>query len=330
MSLPAKRSRAAGFLALSVLLLGSLSAPCAMAAPLARATAVDEASAPSGNTGSCVGTNACQNATATIGDNSCNGEEACKSASGTIGDNSCNGYRACYFQYGTIGDNSCNGGDGQACTGAVHVGDSSCNGEGACYLAAGPIGNYSCNAFEACLLSQASVGFGSCNGSGACDDQSTAVGDCVNNPNGAPVQCTAKPDARIRKGSGTYVGNNIYNLTGTNQTRTGSAERGSTITFGIQAQSDSRPDSFRFAATGSATTMYGVTYFRGTTDITAAVVAGTYTTPVLAPGVTFLITAKVKVKSTATVGSSVTRLVTVTSVADGTKKDAVKFIGKRS
>ena len=60
-------------------------------------------------------------------------------------------------------------------------------------------------------------------------------------------------------------------------------------------------------------------YFHGTTNITAAVVAGTYRTGSLAPGATYLITAKLPA------GGSVTRLVTITSVADPTKKDAVKF-----
>jgi hypothetical protein len=57
---------------------------------------------------------------------------------------------------------------------------------------------------------------------------------------------------------------------------------------------------------------------------------GTYTTPLLASGAALLITAKVKVKSTATAGSSVTRLVTLSAVGDPAYVDAVKFIGKRS
>ena len=68
----------------------------------------------------------------------------------------------------------------------------------------------------------------------------------------------------------------------------------------------------------------------GTSDITAAVVAGTYKTPSLAPGATYVITAKITMKSTAAAGSKVTRLVTITSVAAATKKDAVKFTGKRA
>lgn len=139
-----------------------------------------------------------------------------------------------------------------------------------------------------------------------------------------------KPDGRIRKGTGALVGNNVYNLTGQNQTKSGSTTRGNTITFGLSIQNDSNADSFKVLATGSTTSQYSVSYFRNSTNITAAVVAGTYTTPMLANGGTFLITAKVKVNSSATVGSSVTRLVTISSVADPTKKDAVKFIGKRS
>jgi hypothetical protein len=148
----------------------------------------------------------------------------------------------------------------------------------------------------------------------------------------APVTVvTRRPDGRIRKGSGSFIGNNIYNTTGANQTKSGSAASGSTIAFGISIQNDAAAtDSFKVFATGATTSMYGVRYFRGTTEITTAVVAGTYAVPSLAPGATYLITAKAKVNSSATVGSSVTRLVTITSVGDGTKQDAVKFIGKRS
>ena len=50
----------------------------------------------------------------------------------------------------------------------------------------------------------------------------------------------------------------------------------------------------------------------------------------LAHGDTVLITAKVKVRSTATVGSRVTRPVTVSSVRDPAKQDTVRFVGRRS
>ncbi|CAN5786033.1 hypothetical protein BH24CHL8_BH24CHL8_08900 [soil metagenome] len=126
------------------------------------------------------------------------------------------------------------------------------------------------------------------------------------------------------------MGDNVYNTTAIGQKKTGSAPVGSTITFGISMQNDgSAADSFRVLAAGS-TTAYNVKYKVGATDVTTAVVAGTHQTPSLAPGATHLITVKVKVKSSAAVGSKVSRKVTVTSVGDGTKQDAVKFIGKRS
>jgi CSLREA domain-containing protein len=140
-----------------------------------------------------------------------------------------------------------------------------------------------------------------------------------------------KPDGRIRKGSGSFVGNNIYNTTGLNQTKTGSAARGSTITFGISVQNDAtKADAFKVVAAGAATAGYTIKYFRGTTDITAAVVAGTYQTPSLSAQGKFLIKAKVTIGSTAASGSSVTRLVTITSVGNNSKQDAVRFTAKRS
>ena len=146
-----------------------------------------------------------------------------------------------------------------------------------------------------------------------------------------PASFVRKPDGRIRLGTGAFAGNDVYNATGVGQSKTGSARRGATISFGISVQNDgSGLDSFTLKASGAITSAYTVNYFRGATDITAAVVAGTYTTTSLAPGATYLITAKVKVKSTAAVGSKVTRLVTISSVGDGTKKDAVKFIAKRA
>ncbi len=146
-----------------------------------------------------------------------------------------------------------------------------------------------------------------------------------------PPPTNYQPDGRIKKGSGAFVGNNIYNSDGTNQTKIGSAARGKNITFTISIQNDGdATDRFTMAASGSATTKYTVRYFRGTTEITTAVGAGTYVTPVIGVGGKLAITVKVKVKSTATAGSSVTRLVTLTSFEDSGQVDTVKFVGKRT
>lgn len=146
----------------------------------------------------------------------------------------------------------------------------------------------------------------------------------------SPPTASPRPDGRIKKGSGTLVGNDVYNTTGDSQTRTGAAARGNTIKFTVSIQNDGAAGgNFKVAATGAAAAGYQVSYFRGTTNITSAVVAGTYLTTSVAPGNVFGITAKVKVLSGATLGSSVTRLVTISAIANPSNVDAVKLIGKR-
>jgi hypothetical protein len=145
----------------------------------------------------------------------------------------------------------------------------------------------------------------------------------------APV--VRKPDGRVRLGSGQYVGNNVDNTTGVDPKRSGSAAPGHTLTFGISIQNDgTSADRFTVKATGTAVSGYSLKFFRGATEITAAVVAGTYQTWLLAPGAAYLITARVTVKSAAAVGSQVTRLVALTSVANSTRIDAVKFVAKHA
>jgi hypothetical protein len=149
-----------------------------------------------------------------------------------------------------------------------------------------------------------------------------------------------KPDGRVRQGAygyagvqtyaaqGPFVGNNIYNTSGAGQTATVKnygplAEvEGAYYTFDISIQNDgSRADRFKVKATGTGTTGWTVTYSGGATNITAAVVAGAYQTPSLAPGAAYLIRAKITIIT----GDNMTRLVTIRSVADPTKIDAVKF-----
>lgn len=144
-----------------------------------------------------------------------------------------------------------------------------------------------------------------------------------------------KPDGRIRLGTHGYpgkttsyhaafVGNNVYNTTGARQTAVEESFNlleGSFFTFDISIQNDrTKTDRFKVKATGAATGGWKVAYYRGTTNITSAVVAGTFRTASLAPGATYLIVAKI------TKGSgTMTRLVTIRSVAAPTKIDAVKF-----
>lgn len=188
----------------------------------------------------------------------------------------------------------------------------------------------------------------------------TAVGDCTGSNPIVPDPCVAlrtlqsdgdvrlvvrtssasiwdfgitsgQPDGRIRVGtSGTYTGNNVYNTTAVGQSKTASAPQGSSVTFSLSIQNDGEVDDRFLVLAAGSTSSYVVKYLLGTTDVTAAVVAGTYQTPTLAPGGTHLLTAKVKVTTSATAGSKVTRKVTITSVNDHGAKDAVKFIVMRS
>jgi hypothetical protein len=159
-------------------------------------------------------------------------------------------------------------------------------------------------------------------------------------PTPKPIAAVARPDGRIRLAAtgypgkvkpmnGPFVGNNVYNATGAHQTDTeawySGDVAGSYYKFDISIQNDgNKADRFKVMATGTATTGWTVEYLHGTTNITSAVVVGTYRTPSVAPGATYVVT----VKLTITLGADVTRLVTITSVADATKKDAVKLVLK--
>jgi hypothetical protein len=127
---------------------------------------------------------------------------------------------------------------------------------------------------------------------------------------------------------GPWLGYHIYNATGAHQSAV-YVSSGSTgpsfLTFGISIQNDgSAADRFTVKATGAASA-WTVTYSRGTTNITSAVVAGTYRTPSLAPGATYLIHARITLRESSNLSGNVARLVTIRSVGDPTKIDAVKF-----
>jgi hypothetical protein len=140
-----------------------------------------------------------------------------------------------------------------------------------------------------------------------------------------------KPDGWIRIApSGAYVGNNVYNTTAKNQSKSKSSARNTTVIFDINIQNDGNAaDSFKVSGLASKAG-YTVQYLSGATDITAQVGAGTYTTASLGAGQSAVISVKVTVNSNAAAGSKVARVVTLSSVGQAAKKDAVKFIVKRS
>ena len=142
----------------------------------------------------------------------------------------------------------------------------------------------------------------------------------------------ARPDARIRRGAGSLVGNDIYNTTGAGQTRTGSAARGHSVTYYASIQNDAAfAEALRLRGHPS-TANFTVAYRNPAgTNITNQVTAGTYTTPNLAPGGTHRITITVTVRNTAPDNASVARTLTATSTTHPTIKDTVRFItGRRA
>ena len=86
----------------------------------------------------------------------------------------------------------------------------------------------------------------------------------------------------------------------------------------ISIQNDGNgADRLSVKATGSTKSGQRVTYSHGSTNLTAAILAGTFKTPSLAAGATYLIRAKV-------IGQP-TRVITVRSVATTSKVDVVTF-----
>jgi hypothetical protein len=135
-----------------------------------------------------------------------------------------------------------------------------------------------------------------------------------------------QPDALIGATStGSFVGNNKYSATGYGEVRNVTVTRGHTVTSYVKIQNDGLATiNFAITTLGGAT---GITarYYRGTTEITAGVRNGTYTTPLLAARGSILIRLEVHVASTS--ASQATIRTTARSVA-GTLPDAVRLVVK--
>jgi hypothetical protein len=106
-------------------------------------------------------------------------------------------------------------------------------------------------------------------------------------------EASMRPDAQIKPpAASTWKGNDVYNATGYKQTSGVSGRRGATKTLMIRVQNDgSLAKAFTIQGPGSGNGIT-LTYLQGatgSTDITAAVVAGSYLTPVLEPGATWVI-----------------------------------------
>jgi sugar lactone lactonase YvrE len=135
-----------------------------------------------------------------------------------------------------------------------------------------------------------------------------------------------RPDALIAT-TASYAGNDVYNATGSGQSKTLKTKVGATAKFKIEIQNDGN-DTDPIAFSGPATANgYTISYFDGASNITSAVKAGTVTFD-LSGGASKVITVKVKVGSSA--GSSKSLLIQVTSGHDPSKVDAVKAVVKKA
>ena len=141
----------------------------------------------------------------------------------------------------------------------------------------------------------------------------------------------ARPDGRIRRGTGPVVGNDIYNTTGDGQTRTGTAARGQAVTYYVTAQNDA-PVAERLRLQGQPSKPNFTVVYRDPAgaNITTAVTAGTYRTPILATNGTYQIKIVVTVGNAAPAGASTTRTLTAISTTQPTIKDTVSFVTNRA
>jgi Divergent InlB B-repeat domain len=161
---------------------------------------------------------------------------------------------------------------------------------------------------------------GGCSGTAAChvtmnaDTAVTATFDKI----------AYRPDGAIATGSGAFSGDNIYNLTGTNQTKAAKGKRNTTVTFRWRVQNDGNtPDTMVLTRGANSVAGFTTTYLVGTTNVTKAVNAGTFQKSVAA-GRSFTVTVQVKVLSSAALQSVSKLRLTATSGNDSTKADTVR------
>jgi hypothetical protein len=142
-----------------------------------------------------------------------------------------------------------------------------------------------------------------------------------------PARARYRPDAIIKKSSSAApVGDDIYWTAKNAATQTVplNVPRGQTRTIEVRIENDGNvTDSFTIEGRGSSPP-FTVTYKRGTTVVTSAVVGGTFTTGPLAPGAAITLKMIVKAASNATVGTKKALPVDVDSVSQPDATDTVK------
>jgi hypothetical protein len=132
-----------------------------------------------------------------------------------------------------------------------------------------------------------------------------------------------RPDGLIRKaGSTWWRGGNVYGSPAEQTVRQHVPPRHTAASVWRIQNDGARADSFRLRAS-SGTARFRVRFLLGTTDVTAAVVAGTYQTGVLAPGAQVSLKVKVVPTRRARPGTVRTFVLRATSTTDTAAVDVV-------
>jgi hypothetical protein len=142
-----------------------------------------------------------------------------------------------------------------------------------------------------------------------------------------PAPVPYRPDALIKRPSAAaYVGGNIYGGIANQHITESIAHTGKAALARARFQNDGS-NTDQITITGTAgTARFRVSYFAGTTNVTARVIAGTYRTPNLAHGQSFTLRIKVTRTAAANVGDARTVKLTGRSVHDPALHDAVATI----
>jgi hypothetical protein len=144
-------------------------------------------------------------------------------------------------------------------------------------------------------------------------------------PTATPV-ATYRPDAQIRSG-GPFAGGNVYNTSGAGQAMDRLAVRGSSARYDVLLENDGTGAGDQFTVTGGGNgSGFVVRYFDGAADVTASVLAGTYQSPVVAPGAGHVLTLKVTPTNAAPLWGLHGVNVEVRSTGDPMLRDVVRAV----
>lgn len=140
-----------------------------------------------------------------------------------------------------------------------------------------------------------------------------------------------RPDALVSTASSSgFLGNDVYNTTGTGQTKMQKARRTQTRSFYVRVHNDgnvSNTFSIRGSAARSGST---VSYYTGARNVTASMRSTAGLRSALEPGAFTLVRVQVRAHRTAKIGSLKSATVSARWTGDGTRTDVTKGVVKVS